>query len=122
MTADIERMAREAGTNTAAAEAAMRVGFADIQRGRLVFINDKMGEMLVEFAALVRAQEQDRWIRKAGAVYTQAHAVFNNPPSETPQEVRDVIEWHLYSMRHDEIEELDAATQATAAQAPQAAP
>lgn len=43
--------------------------------------------------------EHDRWIAKAGRVYTDAHAIFNDPPSETPQDVRDVIEWHLASLR-----------------------
>ena len=45
------------------------------------------------------AAERDRWIAKAGAAYTDAHAIFNDPPGETPQEVRDVIEWHLSTMR-----------------------
>ena len=48
--------------------------------------------------------ECQRWIAKAGKAYTDAHAIFNDPPSETPQEVRDVIEWHLHAMRHNEIE------------------
>ena len=48
------------------------------------------------------AAERDRWIAKAGATYTDAHAIFNDPPSETPQQVRDVIEWHLYAMRDNE--------------------
>jgi hypothetical protein len=50
------------------------------------------------------AAERERWIAKAGSAYTEAHAIFNDPPSETAQEVRDLIEWHLYRMRHDEIE------------------
>ena len=60
------------------------------------------GEVMTAIAA-----ERERWIVKAGAAYIEAHAIFNNPPSETPKEVRDVIEWHLYAMRHDEIEELE---------------
>mgnify|MGYP003491363262 CR=1 FL=1 len=43
--------------------------------------------------------ERERWIAKAGMAYTDAHAIFNDPPSETAQEVRDVIEWHLATMR-----------------------
>ncbi len=43
-------------------------------------------------------EERERWIAKADATYTDAHAIFNDPPSETPQEVRDVIEWHLAVM------------------------
>lgn len=57
---------------------------------------------LARFAALIEAHERERWIAKAGQVYTDAHAIFNDPPSETPQEVRDVIEWHLSSMRAGE--------------------
>lgn len=48
------------------------------------------------------ATERQRWIAKAGATYTDAHAIFNDPPSETPQVVRDVIEWHLHAMRANE--------------------
>ena len=45
------------------------------------------------------AAERERWIAKVGTAYTEAHAIFNEPPSETAQEVRDVIEWHLFSLR-----------------------
>lgn len=63
-------------------------------------------EPLYDQAALdaAVAAERERWVAKAGTAYTEAHAIFNDPPSETAQEVRDVIEWHLYRMRHDEIE------------------
>ena len=93
-------------------EAAMRAGFATY-RGEdgWEFINDKMRDMLADFAATVQAAERERWIKKSGAVYKTAHSVFNDPPSETTQEVRDVIEWHLFQMRHDELY-LDAVLQA----------
>lgn len=32
---------------------------------------------------------------------TDAHSIFNNPPGETPQEVRDVIEWFKASLMVD---------------------
>ena len=54
------------------------------------------------YAAHEVAVERRRWIRKAGAAYTEAHAIFNDSPSETAQEVRDVIEWHLATMRANE--------------------
>lgn len=92
MTASIKAIAREAGTSAATAEAAMRVGFADIQRGRLVFIHDKMGEMLIEFAALVRAQALEEAARHfderdagAGGYYLPhepAQIISALPPSE----------------------------------------
>ena len=59
-------------------------------------------DQLERFAADVQAAERQRWIAKAGAAYTDAHAIFNDPPSETPQVVRDVIEWHLHTMRANE--------------------
>ena len=33
------------------------------------------------------------------ALETDAHFIFNNPPGETPQAVRDVIEWYAASVR-----------------------
>ena len=53
------------------------------------------------YALQAVAAERERWIGKAGSAYAEAHAIFNDPPSETPQVVRDVIEWHLYTMRED---------------------
>jgi pyocin large subunit-like protein len=47
---------------------------------------------LQQFADAVMAAERDRWIAKAGSAYTEAHAIFNDPPSETAQEVRELIE------------------------------
>jgi hypothetical protein len=47
------------------------------------------------FEALVRADE-----REALAVLeTDAHYIFNNPPGETSQDVRDVIEWYSAAIR-----------------------
>lgn len=65
---------------------------------------DLLYQQAREIAAQEVAAERERWVAKAGTAYTEAHAIFNDPPSETAQEVRDVIEWHLYRMRHDEIE------------------
>jgi hypothetical protein len=56
-------------------------------------------EQMIAYAAQAVAAERERWIAKAGAAYTDAHAIFNDPPSETTQAVRDVIEWHLHAMR-----------------------
>lgn len=53
-------------------------------------------------AQAIEAAERERWIAKSGIAYTEAHAIFNDPPSETPQVVRDVIEWHLHAMRANE--------------------
>jgi hypothetical protein len=50
---------------------------------------------LERFEALVRADE-----REALAVLeTDAHYIFNNPPGETSQDVRDVIEWYSAAIR-----------------------
>lgn len=91
---DIERLAREAGFT-------VEVGaiFAEADDGPT---HVRVSGQLARFAALIAAHERERWIAKAGQVYTDAHAIFNDPPSETPQEVRDVIEWHLSSMRAGE--------------------
>ena len=71
-------------------------------------LRDHMGSYATAAVLADRERRADaecqRWIAKAGKAYTDAHAIFNDPPSETPQEVRDVIEWHLHAMRHNEIE------------------
>lgn len=56
---------------------------------------------LAQAQAMVDTERQ-RWILKAGATYTDAHSIFNDPPSCTSQDVRDVIEWHLAAMRANE--------------------
>lgn len=33
------------------------------------------------------------------ALYADAQEIFNNPPSETSQDVRDVIEWYAAAIR-----------------------
>ena len=50
---------------------------------------------LERFAALVRADER----KSLETLYTDAHYIFNNPPRETSQEVRDVIEWYAAAIR-----------------------
>jgi hypothetical protein len=55
------------------------------EQGRLVWRAEEVHPGEVWDAAV--AAERDRWIAKAGATYTDAHAIFNDPPSETPQEV-----------------------------------
>ena len=47
------------------------------------------------FAALVRADERE----VLHSLETDAHFIFNNPPGETSQDVRDVIEWYAASIR-----------------------
>ena len=47
------------------------------------------------FAELVRADEREA----LETLYTDAHYIFNNPPGETSQEVRDVIEWYASAIR-----------------------
>lgn len=47
------------------------------------------------FAALVRADERE----VLHSLKTDAHYIFNNTPSETTQDVRDVIEWYDASIR-----------------------
>ena len=42
---------------------------------------------------------------------TDAHFIFNNPPGETSQEVRDVIEWFKASLMVDCDAAIDAAMQ-----------
>ena len=44
---------------------------------------------------LVRADEREA----LETLYTDAHFIFNNPPGETSQEVRDVIEWYAAAIR-----------------------
>jgi hypothetical protein len=61
-------------------------------------------ETMKAYASAAVAAERERWIAKAGATYTEAHAIFNDPSCMTSQDVRDVIEWHLHAMRHSEIE------------------
>ena len=50
---------------------------------------------LERFAALVRADERET----LETLYTDANYIFNNPPGEASQEVRDVIEWYASSIR-----------------------
>ena len=45
--------------------------------------------------ALGAAAERD----ELQSLETDAHFIFNNPPSECTQEVRDVIEWYASSIR-----------------------
>ena len=52
-------------------------------------------EDLGRFAALVRADEREVLL----SLETDAHFIFNNPPGETSQDVRDVIEWYAASIR-----------------------
>lgn len=54
-----------------------------------------MLEALERFAELVRADEREA----LETLYTNAHYIFNNPPGETSQEVRDVIEWYAAAIR-----------------------
>ena len=92
-------------------EAAMRAGFATY-RGEdgWEFINDKMRDMLADFAATVQAAERERWIKKSGAVYKTAHSVFNDPPSETTQEVRDVAALRKDAERYRKLRSADMTT------------
>jgi hypothetical protein len=46
--------------------------------------------------ALVRADEREA----LGVLETDAHYIFNNPPGETSQDVRDVIEWYSAAIRN----------------------
>jgi DNA-binding GntR family transcriptional regulator len=56
---------------------------------------ETFNEHLKVFEALIRADE-----REALAVLeTDAHYIFNNPPGETSQDVRDVIEWYSAAIR-----------------------
>ena len=50
---------------------------------------------LERFTALVRADERE----VLHSLETDAHFIFNNPPGETSQDVRDVIEWYAASIR-----------------------
>lgn len=93
--AEIERLAREAGLYQDG-DSWYSIGPGKYDEADVSSVD------LARFAALIEAHERERWIAKAGQVYTEAHAIFNDPPSETPQEVRDVIEWHLSSMRAGE--------------------
>jgi hypothetical protein len=52
-------------------------------------------EQLEAFADLVRADEREA----LGVLETDAHYIFNNPPGETSQDVRDVIEWYSAAIR-----------------------
>jgi len=52
-------------------------------------------EALERFATLVRADERE----VLRSLETDAHFIFNNPPGETSQDVRDVIEWYAASIR-----------------------
>lgn len=49
-------------------------------------------ERLVELA---RAEEREAF----EALEKDAHEIFNNPPGETSQDVRDVIEWYAAAIR-----------------------
>jgi hypothetical protein len=51
---------------------------------------------LERFAELVRAEEREA----LETLYTDAHYIFNNPPGETSQDVRDVIEWYAAAIRN----------------------
>jgi len=50
---------------------------------------------LERFAELIRADEREA----LETLYTDAHYIFNNPPGEPSQEVRDVIEWYAAAIR-----------------------
>lgn len=51
-------------------------------------------------ASLADAQAEIARLRGALEVLeTDAHFIFNNPPGETSQDVRDVIEWFAGSIR-----------------------
>jgi len=52
-------------------------------------------ENLKLFAELVRADEREA----LETLYTDANYIFNNPPGEASQEVRDVIEWYAAAIR-----------------------
>jgi hypothetical protein len=52
-------------------------------------------DMYERFAELVRADERE----VLHSLETDAHFIFNNPPGETSQDVRDVIEWYAASIR-----------------------
>ena len=57
---------------------------------------------LVERADAELADAQAEIARLRGALEvleTDAHFIFNNPPGETSQDVRDVIEWFAGSIR-----------------------
>ena len=53
---------------------------------------------LERFAELVRADERETR-ETLETLYTDANYIFNNPPGEASQEVRDVIEWYASSIR-----------------------
>ena len=50
------------------------------------------------------AAERGRWIAKAGQAYKEAHAMFDDYSDPSNKPVRDCIEWHLWNLRHDEID------------------
>lgn len=52
-------------------------------------------ERLKQLVEIVRVDERDA----LETLYTDAHYIFNNPPGETSQEVRDVIEWYAAAIR-----------------------
>ena len=69
-------------------EMAIEVGISDLTIGLYQ-------QELERFAELVRADEREA----LETLYTDAHYIFNNPPGETSQEVRDVIEWYAAAIR-----------------------
>ena len=78
----------------------------DWHRGYMpLFDGDPTNRYAVLIEAAVAA-ERERWIVKAGKTYTEAHAMFDGAQSRSKpaKKVRDVIEWHLWRMRHDELE------------------
>lgn len=45
------------------------------------------------------AQPVNELVEELNTIETDAHIVFNNPPGEASQQVRDVIEWYAASVR-----------------------
>ena len=71
--------------------------------------NDEPGytaDQMRSYAAEQVAAERDRWIAKCSEAYTEAHAMFDDYRDPANKHVRECIEWQLWRLRHDEIDEM----------------
>ena len=75
--------------------------FGDVGEPSPFRVTALFGQVAIDSAV---AAEKDRWLAKAGQTYRDAHAMFDDYSDPANKPVRDVIEWHLFNLRHDEID------------------
>ena len=99
---DIIAMAREAGSEAARMPDLFPHLMDVFERFAALVAAAKEQEMLERIRhIIVQAEERGAAAERdeLQSLETDAHFIFNNPPSECSQEVRDVIEWYASSIR-----------------------